>query len=471
MIKSDQKYQCPTDVCASIFRAYDIRGDSKQYLTPNVAYALGLAIGSLSWQQQIPLLALGRDGRLSSPELFAALKAGVTASGINVLDIGLVPTPVLYFAAYTLSAGSGIMLTGSHNPKDDNGLKIVLKHKTLSGSDIQNILRIVLEQDFVHGQGKITEVDVLPAYLDKVKNNISLKKPYKIVLDCGNGAASVVAPALYQCLGCEVLPLYCEVDGNFPNHHPDPTREENIVDIKKAVVEHQADLGIAFDGDGDRIVAIANDGRTMWPEELLMLFAADILKRYPGSTAIYDVKCSPRLKRIIKENGGKPLMSKTGHSYIKNMIAVHQAKVAGELSGHMFLVDRWYPVDDGPYIGARLIELLDKNGKTASTLLNSLPIAYATQELQVRLKEEAKLTFMDHVIAAADFPNAKVDLLDGLRVDFPDGSFALVRASNTTACLTCRFESTSKAALFRLEQQFRDLLHKIDPDLEIPFGG
>lgn len=453
-----------------IFRAYDIRGIVGQTLTPEIVYNIGCAIGTLVLENNEQTVVIGRDGRLSGPALINALAEGITATGCQVVDIGMVPTPVLYFATHHLKIPSGIIITGSHNPPDYNGLKIMIGGKAIYGEAIQKIYQIAKTGLFKKGQGQKVQQDVIQAYIAFIKGSIHLERPLKVVIDCGNGVAGVMAEALYQSLGCEVIPLFCEVDGHFPNHHPDPGQPKNLQDLIKAVEVHKADIGLAFDGDGDRLGVIDNQGKIIWPDRLLILFAEEILSRSPNAHIIFDVKCTRHVSDAITKFGGKPLMWKTGHSLIKAKMQEIGALLAGEMSGHLFFKDRWFGFDDGLYAGVRLLEILAKTtpDKTSAELFSALPNSQNTPELTLGVTEQVKFEAVQKLIEFARFQDAEVSTIDGLRVDFLDG-FGLVRPSNTGPNLVLRFEGDNVVALERIQAEFRELLLKVEPDWVLPF--
>lgn len=452
----------------AIFRAYDIRGIVGDSLSPEVAYEIGRAIGSEAFERGQQTVAVARDGRLSGPDLTDALIRGLVASGRDVKDLGMVPTPVLYFAAHYLDTLSGVMVTGSHNPSEYNGFKIVLAGETLSGNAIQDLRRRIQDGDLLSGEGSVEKVDVLPDYLERIKADVILPRPLKVVVDCGNGVAGAAAPRLLRELGCEVIELFCEVDGSFPNHHPDPSRAENLGPLIRAVGEHGADLGIAFDGDGDRIGLVASGGEIIWPDRLMMLYSMDLLNRNPGGLILYDVKCSRNLARIIRDFGGDPLMAQTGHSYIKAKMKETGALLAGEMSGHIFFQERWYGFDDALYAAARLLEILANDHRTSSSVFATLPDSVNTPELQVSMAEGEPHPYMDRLLASAHFENAHVHTIDGMRVEFNDG-WGLVRASNTTPVLVLRFEADDEDALRRIQEDFRRVMLQVEPGLQLPF--
>jgi len=455
-------------VSASIFRAYDIRGIVDATLTPNVVYTIARAIGSQALALGETQIAIARDGRLSGPSLSQALAAGLLDSGLTVIDLGAVPTPLLYFATHILGTKSGVMLTGSHNPPDYNGLKIVLNGETLATETIQALYQRIVEQDFSSGQGQLLSEDIVPRYIETIAKDVQLKRPLTIVVDCGNGIPGKIAPALYRALGCKVIELFCEVDGHFPNHHPDPTQLENIQDLIQAVEQHKADLGLAFDGDGDRLGIVTEQGELIWPDRQMILFAEDVISRNPKSTIIFDVKCSNHLATAIKAKDGQALMWKTGHSLIKKKMRETGALLAGEMSGHIFFKERWYGFDDGLYAGARMLEILAADTRASSVIFNQLPDSVNTPELKIDIAEETKFSFIEQFVQRANFPKAELTTIDGLRVDFVDG-WGLLRASNTTPCLIMRFEANDKLALERIQAQFRQQLLAIDSGLNLPF--
>ncbi|MDO9360917.1 MAG: phosphomannomutase/phosphoglucomutase [Polaromonas sp.] len=451
----------------SIFKAYDIRGVVPSTVNESVAEALGRAFGASALAQGETTVAVGRDGRLSGPALSAALIRGLVASGVDVIDIGMATTPMLYFAASTL-ANSGIQITGSHNPKDYNGFKMVMAGRAIYGDEIQG-LRQRMEADDAAAPagagktGKITRVDVLAAYRERIVSDIKLARPMKIVVDSGNGIAGASAPDIFRALGCEVTELFSEVDGDFPNHHPDPSKPENLKDLIAALQAGDAELGLAFDGDGDRLGIVTRDGQNIYPDRQMMLFARDVLSRVPGGTIVYDVKCSQRLAPEIEAAGGVPMMYKTGHSLIKAKMKEVDSPLGGEMSGHIFFKERWFGFDDGTYAGARLLEILSKVADVGA-LLNGLPTSFSTPELNVACKEGEPHTVVEQLIKKASFPApARISTIDGVRVDWPDG-FGLIRASNTTPVLVLRFEGHTDAALKRIEADMLKLLRSVKPD-------
>ncbi|SDX80128.1 phosphomannomutase/phosphoglucomutase [Lysobacter enzymogenes] len=460
----------PLAVDNGIFRAYDIRGVVGQSLDPGIAELIGHAIGSVMHDQGLTEIVVGRDGRLSGPSLMAGLIAGLRKAGRNVVDIGLAPTPVTYFGAYHLRAGSCVSLTGSHNPPDYNGFKIVVGGETLSGDAITDLYRRIVggRLHTAAEPGTLAERDISEDYVQRIASDIQIDRPLKVVVDAGNGVAGDIGPRVLAAIGAEVTPLYCEIDGEFPNHHPDPSEPHNLVDLIKMVQRLDADLGIAFDGDGDRLGVVTRDGQNIFPDRLLMLFAADVLERNPGAMIIYDVKCTGRLPGHILRHGGSPLMWKTGHSLIKAKMRETDAELAGEMSGHFFFKERWYGFDDGIYSAARLLEILAAQADPPTRTLNELPNGVATPEIKVDAPEGDPHSFVERFRNEASFEGARLSTIDGLRVDFPDG-WGLVRASNTTPILVMRFDADTQAAMERIQGLFRAQLHAIKPDLALPF--
>lgn len=456
------------ELSPAIFRAYDIRGIVGETLTPDIVRLIGQAIGSEALDRQQDVLCIGYDGRHSSPELADALAQGVLATGCNVIRIGAVPTPVLYFATYHLGTGSGVMVTGSHNPANYNGLKIMLGGETLAEEGIQKLLQRAQSGDFHQGQGSASDQDVRRDYLDRIVGDIAVASPLKVVVDAGNGIAGELGPILLEELGCEVIPLYCDVDGSFPNHHPDPGNPDNLQDLIDRVQQEGADLGIAFDGDGDRLGVVTNEGRIIWPDRLLMLFARDVVSRNPGADVLFDVKCTRRLNSVIAEAGGRPVMWKTGHSLMKAKMKETGALLAGEMSGHVFFAERWYGFDDGLYAAARLLEILGIEDRQASEIFAEFPEDISTPELNLDVTDESKFRIIDRLRNMADFGEANITSIDGVRVDYPDG-WGLCRASNTTPVLVLRFEAENEAALERIKQIFRGQLSALAPDVAITF--
>jgi len=458
----------PVKIDSSIFRAYDIRGIVDRTLTAEVVELIGRAIGSEALQRGRNMVVVGRDGRLSGPMLVSSLIRGIISTGCNVKDIGCVPTPVLYFGTYYLDTQTGVIVTGSHNPPDYNGLKIVIDGETLSGESIQSLRERIESANFISGQGNVENLNIVPDYVERIRSDVNLVRPLKVVVDCGNGVAGGVAPQLFRSIGCQVAELYCEVDGNFPNHHPDPSKTDNLKDLTAAVREQLADVGLAFDGDGDRLGVVTSGGGIVWPDRVLMLFARDVLERNPGGQIIFDVKCTRFLDAIIREHGGKPLMWKTGHSFIKAKIKESGALLAGEMSGHIFFKERWYGFDDGLYAGARLLEILARDLRSSNEIFSDLPDSVNTPELNVAMQEGEPPVFIRQLLENAHFEGATVSTIDGLRADFADG-WGLVRASNTTPVLVLRFEADNDASLARIMNEFRRVMLQVNPGLKLPF--
>ena len=451
-----------------IFRGYDIRGVVGDTLTVDIAYEIGRAIGSEAYYRGEQAVLVGRDGRLSSPDLAAAIIRGLKATGRDVRDLGQVPTPVLYFATQFLDINSGVMVTGSHNPAEYNGFKIVLGGETLAAEAIDGLRRRIESGDMLTGEGSVEEIEVLPDYIERVKSDVQVVRPINVVVDCGNGVAGEAAPKLLRALGCGVHELFCEVDGNFPNHHPDPGKTENLADLIKAVQEQGAELGIAFDGDGDRIVIVSSQGEIIWPDRLLMLLAIDVLSRNPGAQIIYDVKCTRHVASVVAEYGGEALMWASGHSLIKAKMKETGALLAGEMSGHIYYKERWFGFDDGLYSAARLLEILANDGRSSSDIFAALPDSMNTPELNVPMAEGQPRVFMEKLLNGAHFEHARVSTVDGLRVEFDDG-WGLVRASNTMPCLVLRFEADDELAMSRIQDEFHNAMLQVDPNLSLPF--
>lgn len=461
---------------AAIFRAYDIRGKADTQLTPDAVYTIALAIGAEMHAMNKTDMVIGRDGRLSSPILIQALRQGLMHSGINIVDIGIVPSPVLYFASHVLPMDCAIILTGSHNPSEYNGLKMILDSVTLAEQRIQTLYQRIIQRNFhivdATHQGNFRENDTLiTQYIQYIAKQIQLPRKLKIVVDCGNGVAGRVAYPLFSALGCEVIELYCDVDGRFPNHHPDPSVAENLQDLIAAVNTHQADIGLAFDGDADRLGVITPHGHIIWPDRLMMLFSKDILHRHPGGKIVFDVKCSYHLPTVIKQHGGIPLMCPTGHSLVKSTMKKENALLAGELSGHIFFKENWFGFDDGLYSACRLLAILAAQPRTIDALFDDVPDSVNTPELKIPMADDQKFDFMatlTHQLQhSADFSEANIMTIDGVRVEFSDG-WGLLRASNTTPCLVARFEAQSEAALARIQALFKTQLNLIAP-LDMPF--
>jgi len=455
-------------VPTEIFRTYDIRGIVGRTLTPAIVREIGRALGSLGRERGAPTFALGRDGRLSGPELIAALTEGLLGAGADVIDIGMAPTPVAYFAAHHLGCGSCVAITGSHNPPDYNGLKMVIAGGTLWGEDVQELRRRIETRKLSKGNGKRSTANVLDAYVERIASDVRLARPFRIAIDCGNGVAGMLAPRLYRRLGCEVEELYCEVDGRFPNHHPDPSQPKNLQELIEKLKTGKSELGLAFDGDGDRLGLVAKDGEIIYPDRQLMLLAKDVLSRNPGAEIIYDVKSTRLLAPWIERHGGKPTIWKTGHSLIKAKLKETGALLAGEMSGHTFFKERWYGFDDALYGGARLLEVLSKE-QDANRALKSLPNAPSTPELHWALEEGEPHALVAKLQASKPFPGAeRVLTIDGVRVEYADG-FGLARASNTTPVIVIRFEADNLAALERIKRDFRAALQPLKPNAPLPY--
>lgn len=460
------RYQPPHPLATEIFRAYDIRGIVDEQLSDAMLYHIGLAVGTQVKRNGEDSIAVGADGRLSSPRLSQALMAGLADTGCRVFNLGAVPTPVLYFGVKTLGTASGIMLTGSHNPSNYNGCKIVIGGHTLANDSIIALYDLIKLQDYELGIGAIEEHIIDQVYRDRIDSDVKLARPLKVVLDAGNGIAGDIAPKLFKQLGCDVIPLFCEVDGNFPNHHPDPGKPANLVDLQAAVAKHKADIGLAFDGDGDRVGVITETGQMIYPDKLLMLFAEDVISRNPQAEIIYDVKCTRLLEPFIQSKGGVPTMWKTGHSLIKSKMIETGALLAGEMSGHIFFKERWYGFDDGIYSAVRLCEILASTSESASAMFRRFPEDVSTPEINIQVTEEEKFDLVTQ-LQSAHFPTGKVSTIDGIRVDYVDG-WGLVRASNTTPVLVLRFEGQNQAVLQRIKEEFQHHLYAVDTKLTVP---
>lgn len=455
-------------VTRSVFRAYDIRGIINQDLDEDSFYSIGLGVACYLRHLNRHQIYVARDGRLTSYKLAYALTRGLLDSGIDVINLGEVATPVMYYATCTQGLDCGLMVTGSHNPADYNGIKMVLAGTTLTQENIDILYDFVERGQKVTGQGQEISYNVLDDYMQRITSDIHLQRPLKVVIDCGNGVAGPVAPQVVAALGCEVIPLYCDVDGRFPNHHPDPTVEKNLVDLKKAVLEHKADVGLAFDGDADRLGLITDKGEMIWPDRLMMLYSREVLERNPGATVVFDVKCSSHLEQVIKEAGGIPRMCPTGHSIVKAVMREEQAALAGEMSGHLFFKDRWYGFDDALYSACRLLELVSMSPATVSEQFKTIPNSINTPEIKINISDEDKFLFMKRFSELADFPGAKIITIDGLRVEFADG-WGLLRASNTTPCLVARFEAKDESSLAEIKEIFKKQIQRIDGQLMLPF--
>jgi phosphomannomutase/phosphoglucomutase len=451
-----------------IFRAYDIRGVVGKTLTAQVAQLIGQAVGSEVRSRSAQTVLVGRDGRNSGPLLAEALIKGLLAAGCDVIDIGAVPTPLLYFATHDLNAGSCVMVTGSHDPAEGNGFKIVVAGEALAEQEIQALYARIVEDRLDRGRGSLTQMDLIESYIERISGDVQLEAPLKVVLDCGNGIAGAIAPKLFEAIGCEVVPLYCEVDGSFPNHPPDPSDPRNLEDLMVSVKQLKADLGIAFDGDGDRIGVVTRKGNIIYPDRLLMLFARDVLSRTPGATVIYDVKCTNHLAGVILGHGGSPVMWKTGHSLIKKKMRETQAELAGEMSGHFFFKERWYGFDDGLYAGCRLLEIIAADGRGADEIFDEMPQGVSTPEIKIPMVEGDHYRFIEKFRDRSRFDGARITAIDGVRADWSDG-WGLVRCSNTAAALVLRFDAIDGDALARIQGVFKAQLLAVDPKLALPF--
>jgi len=466
--KLRESEHAPVELTPEIFRAYDIRGVIDKTLDSGVARQVGQVIGTLALEKNAGPMVVARDGRLSGPYLMEGMIEGILASGCDVLDIGAVPTGVLYFAAHELAAGSGVMITGSHNPPDYNGFKIMIGGDPLHGEAISGLYNRIQSGRMREGEGQVTQRNVVPDYIEKIASDIQVERPLKVVIDCGNGIGGVCAADTLRAIGVEVIPLFDEVDGTFPNHHPDPSEPENLKDLIESVRLMDADLGLALDGDADRLGVVTLAGNIIYPDRVMMLLALDVLDRVPGATIIYDVKCTGHLPKVIREAGGEPVMYKTGHSLIKARMKEIGSPFAGEMSGHFFFGERWYGVDDGIYSAARLLEILGGTEAPPEAILNALPSSFSTPELKVQMQEGENHAFIEAFRAAARFEGAKISTIDGLRADFPDG-WGLVRASNTTPILVVRFDADTEEALKRIKTTFRSQMLALRGDLELPF--
>ena len=452
---------------ASIFKAYDIRGVVETNLRPEVVYLIGQALGTL--YPQCKKVIVGRDGRLTSKTLAAHLIQGLLSTGASVIDIGEAPTPVLYYATHALQTGCGLMVTGSHNPPEYNGIKMVMDEKTLFGEMITEVYTCLVKADFRQGQGRLEEIAVLADYINTICQRVRLKRPLAIAIDCGNGVAGPAAKALFKKLGCQVHELFCDVDGHFPNHHPNPSEPQNLQELIHAVTDRQLDLGLAFDGDGDRVGIVDEHGQILWADRQMMLYAKDVLSRNPGAEIIFDVKSSRNLAAYIQQAGGRATMWKTGHSFIKNKMKASGALLGGEMSGHIFFKERWFGFDDGLYAAARMLEILAAEARSASEIFNELPHDISTPEITVRLTADGdQHTFIKKFIEQASFDDATLSTIDGVRADFADG-WGLVRASNTTPALVIRFEAKDEHTLNQLKEIFKRQILAVDASVNLPF--
>lgn len=462
-------YQLVSNPLSTIFRAYDIRGVVTNELTPDMVYSIGLAFGSELLQRGETKIAIGRDGRLSGPELLQALIAGLTASGCDVYNFDMLPTAVLYFATFHFDIPNCIMLTGSHNPPEYNGIKMVVQHNAVTAEMIQGLYQRILNKDFTQGEGSVTNQTVIDDYINYITNDVKLAKPLNIVIDCGNGVTGMLATQLFTALGCKVTELFCEVDGTFPNHHPDPSVPENLKDLIETVKATKADVGLAFDGDGDRLGMVTSEGEMVYPDRQLILFAKDVLSRHPNTEIFYDVKCTRYVDQCIKEFGGTPTMWQTGHSILKAKLNnTENALLAGEMSGHIFFKERWFGFDDGLYTGARLLEIIAQDGRSSTEIFAEIPQGVVTPELSIDIADAKKFDFVNKLIAEGDFAGANKITIDGLRVEYPDG-WGLVRCSNTTPKITLRFEADNEQALARIKDHMKQQIVAIDNSLTINF--
>ena len=458
----------PESIPTSIFRAYDIRGIAEQQLTSQNVKRIGQAIGSEALDQNITSLLVGYDGRLSSPALSIALIEGIRSSGCSAVSIGLVPTPLLYFATYATDYASGVMLTASHNPANYNGLKIVFNQTSLAENQIQKIRTRIENDQLRTGSGKYSELEVDRSYIDDICTRVQLIKPLKIVIDCGNAVPGKIAPTLFQELGCDVHPIFCEIDGNFPNHHPDPTVPENLAALASTVLEKKADVGIALDGDGDRVGLITNRGKFVDADRMLMALVQSILPNYPGRNVVFDVKCTSKLGALVKKFGGSPIMHRSGHSLMKQKMRETNAILGGEFAAHIFIKDNWFGFDDGLYVAARLLKIISESCASSDEIFEQFFTGFCTTEISIKVPEERKFLVMDRLIELASFPTATLITLDGLRVEYADG-WGLVRASNTSPALLLRFEADTRIRMNEIQEQFKHLILSADKNLEISF--
>ncbi len=455
-------------VNSEIFRAYDIRGIVDEALTEEGIFQIGKAIGSYILSEGRSSILTARDGRISGPRLLNQFQKGVMSSGCNVVDIGEVPTPLLYFSTFKTNISDGVVLTGSHNPKNYNGLKIVINKKPMTSEKIKKIKSMIEEQGFVDGMGKLTSLDVKEDYLKELKEKIKINSKKKVCLDCGNGVGGMIAPQAFQLVGLEVIELYSEVDGNFPNHHPDPSNPKNLEDLKKKVLETSSDLGIALDGDGDRVGLIDNKGNIIFPDAYMMLLAEDLLRKNSKGSIVFDVKCSTNLEKVIKNFNGTPIMSRTGHSYIKSKIIETNALLGGEMSGHIFFNDDWYGFDDAIYSALRMIEILSKTELTSHEVFNSYPKHFSTPEINLKVPEEIKFKIIDELKTLINSSGYVLIDIDGIRLE-NENSWGLIRASNTSPNLVLRFEGKTEGDLLEIKNYFKEILSKIEIDLQLDF--
>ena len=454
----------PADLDAGIFRAYDIRGITTENLTEAVVYWIGRSFATAALAQQQSTTVVGRDGRLSSPGLEASLTRGLCDGGMDVISVGLVPTPLLYFATYELQTGTGIMIPGSHNPPEYNGLKMMIGGVTLAEARIQALLQNLQNNTLSRGSGSTSQQDIVATYTQKMLPVCKLNRPLNVVVDCGNGVAGGIAPDIIEGLGCTVTPLFCEVDGNFPNHHPDPAEPKNLQDLIAKVKETGADVGLAFDGDGDRLGVVTPQGEIIWPDKLMMFFAEDICPRHPGETIIFDVKCSRYLPEVVRGAGGEPLMWKTGHSHIKAKIKETQSPLAGEFSGHLCIVENWYGFDDAIFSAGRLLQLLSQTTASADACFAKYPVTVTTPEIKIQTSEDHKFAVMQQLAQEGDFGSGAISQIYGIRVDFDNG-WGLIRPSNTRPVLSLRFEADTETDLQQIQTLFQIQLQRVDSSL------
>ena len=464
----DNKAPSESGFPGHIFRAYDIRGNAKSELTDELVARIGKAVGTIAGEMDEQTIIIGCDGRKSSPRIKSTLIKSLMESGRDVIDIGLVPTPLMYFATRHLNCRSGVMVTGSHNPGDDNGMKIVLNQKTIAAGGIQQIQELVIKDAYSRGSGRMIRENVVADYVDEVLSDIAIAVPLKIVIDAGNGVTGGIAPQLFEDLGCEVVPMYCEVDGNFPHHPPDTSDEDNLKDLIEAVQKEEADFGVAFDGDGDRLAVVTSTGQIVRSDILLMIYAKDVVSRNPGADVVFDVKCSRNLTTLITRYGGRPVLWKTGHAFMKEKMAETGALLGGEFSGHMFFGERWYGFDDGMYAAARLAEILSTHGDSLDATIEEFPATVNTPEILIPVAERDKFDLMEKIVRNCDFSSGKTNTMDGIRVDFTDG-WGLVRASNTNPALTARFEADTQESLDTIMTEFREQIALVEPALELHF--
>lgn len=449
-----------------IFRAYDIRGIAYEQLSEELIYEIGRVIGSMVLECGKDEIITSRDSRLSSPDLSKALRTGILDSGCNICDIGIGPTPVLYFATHHLESNSGVMLTGSHNPKNHNGLKTIINGKGLTGEQVKNIYTRIINKDYLYGKGEYRETSVSDAYINRIASSHKLSKKLKVVIDAGNGAASEIAPKLFSHINCELIALHCKFDGNFPNHHPDPSRPENLKDLINAVKHEKADIGLAFDGDADRLGVVTSEGHIIWPDRQMMLYAESVLRESPGEKIVFDIKCSKYLADIITKNKGVPIMFKTGHSVLKRKMIEENAALAGEMSGHIFFKHKWYGFDDAIYTAIRLLETISNSDQTSDEIFKQFPEPASTPEINISVPEEEKFLIIEKLTQNAKFEDADIITIDGLRVEFETG-WGLIRASNTTPCLVMRFEADNIDELINIQNIFKKFIYSCYPDINL----